>query len=134
MTSTHPVPDFEDSLRELAVLNARSEAARDTLRREVRVHIDDLLVKTGLSIEVLYPEKAAPATVTSPHPKKRGKKAKDPVYQDPDTGKTWSGQGHSPGFVRAWQEREGADAMDRLLIHGKTHSLGVARWIESRKG
>lgn len=96
----------------------------------VRLAVEDLLSAYGLTFLDLALEaepvkrakvvkgaakvvKAA-AKVAKPIPG-NGKGHKPPKYRDPETGQTWSGMGHTPGWLKGVKNR------DQFLIDKASH-------------
>lgn len=97
--------------------NASSQIhhARASQVQDIRAKIDDLLSKSGLSIDDVYPARG----------KGRGKAAKGskgssvaPKYRNPsDPSQTWSGRGRQPLWLAAALKKRGS-SIEQFLIKG----------------
>ncbi|WP_090691254.1 H-NS histone family protein [Paraburkholderia phenazinium] len=93
------------ALREqLALLTQKAEAARALELQGVISEIRVKVMEYGLTEKDLFPRKRG-------RPVNAAKPAAAPKYQDPKTGRTWSGHGRIPDWIK------GKDR-DRFLING----------------
>ncbi|WP_369927528.1 H-NS histone family protein [Xanthomonas sp. NCPPB 2632] len=128
---------FEESIKALRELDEAREQAIKAIRSSAREQIRDIERKSGLSLEELFPERmgggARPAAAVTGGRVGKEKKIKAPIYQHPQTGAQWSGQGHSPAWYGSERDRGGVAAVEAMLIPGQQHSLGVSRWLEEAR-
>lgn len=100
----HPTR-YADLSKELETLTKRVEEARQAETRQAIVTCKQLILDYGLNVEdlglvkrsVIPPAKVKKAdkTFVSVKPKT----TIPPKYQDPASGRTWSGRGHAPGWI-----------------------------------
>lgn len=95
--------------------NSQMHQAKSNHVQDVRAKIDDLLSKSGLSIDDVYPTRG----------KGRGKAAKGskgssvaPKYRNPsDPSQTWSGRGRQPLWLADALKKRGS-SIEQFLIKG----------------
>lgn len=108
---------------QIAKLEQQIEAEHARYKAAVFDAIGAVLVSYGLSLEDLMPlpiEKAVKKAKATPVKAKTAKKkitiqvkgTRPPKYRDPESGKTWSGMGHTPQWMVAAKNR------DAYLING----------------
>ena len=129
---------FEESLKELRELDEARERAIKAIRSSAREQIRDIERKSGLTLEELFPERmggggARQVAAVAGGRAGKEKKVKAPIYQHPETGAQWSGQGHFPSWYGVERDRGGVAAVEAMLIPGQQHSLGVSRWLEEAR-
>jgi DNA-binding protein H-NS len=126
---------FEESIKALRELDEAREQAIKAIRTSAREQIRDIERKSGLTLEELFPERMGGGgrQVTAVTSGGKEKKVKAPIYQHPETGAQWSGQGHFPSWYGAERDRGGVAAVEAMLIPGQQHSLGVSRWLEEAR-
>jgi DNA-binding protein H-NS len=129
---------FEESIKALRELDEARKQAINAIKSSAREQIRDIERKSGLTLEELFPERlggggARPVAAVAGGRVGKEKKVKAPIYQHPQTGAQWSGQGHSPAWYESERDRGGVAAVEAMLIPGQQHSLGVSRWLEEAR-
>jgi DNA-binding protein H-NS len=91
---------------QIAKLEQQIEAERAKFKAAVFNAVGTVLASYGLSLEDLVPtkkaeKKAAPEKATKAKKKitVTVKGTRPPKYRDPESGKTWSGMGHTPQWM-----------------------------------
>lgn len=102
---------FASIQKQIAALNKRAETIRKTELAFAANKIKALMARYGLTVEDLGSattasktptDKAAKATRKAAGPKTPGL----PKYQDPKSGKTWTGNGKAPGWIAGAKNRD----------------------------
>ena len=88
--------EIENELRGLADRRAELDAEAADLRSRAVEHVAGVVKKLGITQEELFPSKRAHKAPAAP------------MYRDPATGKTWSGRGKPPDWIKgvAKEDRE----------------------------
>lgn len=81
--------EIENELRSLADRRAALDAEADELRSRAVAHVAGVVKQLGITQEELFPSKRAHKAP-----------AAAPMYRDPATGKTWSGRGKPPNWIK----------------------------------
>lgn len=81
--------EIENELRSLADRRAELDAEADELRSRAVEHVAGVVKQLGITQEELFPSKRAHKAP-----------AAAPMYRDPATGKTWSGRGKPPNWIK----------------------------------
>lgn len=81
------MPTYKELLAQKEALEAQLEQVRQAEVAEVIAKIQDAMAIYGLTPDDLMPKR------------KTSKGSLPPLYQDPKTGKTWSGRGREPSWL-----------------------------------
>lgn len=88
--------EIENELRSLADRRAALDAEESELRNRAVEHVAAVVKQLGITQEELFPSKRAHKAPAAA------------MYRDPATGKTWSGRGKPPDWIKgvAKEDRE----------------------------
>ena len=96
---------YRQLLQQRAALDKQIEAAREHEKKFAIEQIEDLIAEFGIAPEELgmvaikkFASKKVPASAKTFKPKEPPKPL-PPKYRNPETGQTWSGRGHTPGWM-----------------------------------
>lgn len=91
------IAEFES---ELARLRQEAKEAQAREVDEARKQIVAIMKEAGMTMQDLLPSPIDKNKLLAPRPPKKEKQTRAAKYQDPDSGKTWSGSGRCPLWLQ----------------------------------
>jgi len=125
--STEEIYKITD-IGELDQIIAHCQGRKDDMREEARAAAEEEIAaiaeKAGLTVAEITGLRPAVARKTATGKKPAGKASKaPPKYKDPESGKTWTGRGKPPNWVRD-HVNGGGDKEDFLIPESERKGVG----------
>jgi DNA-binding protein H-NS len=119
---------YQSILAKISVLQQKASALREAEKRDVIAELRKLVGHYDIQVSELFSDAKSPAVGRPARGKGKVKSVLPPKYQDPVTGKTWSGHGKRPLWLVGDKENYLIAASSETKADGKPKKNASGDW------